>query len=561
MPKKQAFIIPQGLQFEQTDKGITIENQGDIVLKGSLGKIHRLISTDGDIHIEQPMEITEIVALNGRVSSDSTLNTSTIQAKELEIGTDLTVHKRIHVSKSLLVHGNVQCERLQSLGSIEVQGSVTCDELTVEGNAHITEDLHAKVLTSQSHLIVHGETVCNEFVHTGEVIKFGVVKTPSLHAPNASISIAHTLECTAVRCHSLEASGTVASGTIQADNQISIIDGTIQSDVVLCQNFETQGEVSGKILVLEAPSQSGSHRIKGCLELADFADLVPDLDAFLASKGLERQAGKVALSASSPLSVSQEIETLEESSESESDSIDESTSLHVNLNALQDVEPSTSASVHMIDEDEAIAQVDDELSVEMNAEPARIAVPMIETEPTTPINPSINEGIVESVDSINIEQESISVELQDPQDSSKEDLAFKDAALNTESSVGDDTHNIEAPLSELSADSLNDDEISLENSTVNDETTAVEPETPLNPLFIEIRANIQDLLKEYESAEAPLPIQELASYLESEDYLALQDELRHIWSRLLRHHQTLDSRIPSAATMAFTHLGKNLKKL
>ena len=49
MPKKEAFIIPHGLQLEQTDKGITIENQGDIVLKGSLGmKIHRLISTDGE---------------------------------------------------------------------------------------------------------------------------------------------------------------------------------------------------------------------------------------------------------------------------------------------------------------------------------------------------------------------------------------------------------------------------------------------------------------------------------------------------------------------------------
>ena len=35
MPKKEAFVIPQGLQFEHSSKGVTIENQGDIVIKGS----------------------------------------------------------------------------------------------------------------------------------------------------------------------------------------------------------------------------------------------------------------------------------------------------------------------------------------------------------------------------------------------------------------------------------------------------------------------------------------------------------------------------------------------
>ncbi len=555
MPKKEAFIIPHGLQFEQSDKGITIENQGDIVLKGSLGmKIHRLISTDGDIHIEQPMEASEIIALNGRVSSDSTLTTSTIQAKELEIGTDLTVHRRIHVSKSLLIHGNVQCQRLQSLGNIEVQGSVTCDELTAEGNTNITGDLHAQVLSAQGDLIVHGETVCKDFDHTGHVATLGGVKTPSLHAPKATVTISRALECSAVRCNSLHASGLIKSSTIQAENQISITDGTIQSDVVLCQHFETADEVTGKILVLEAPSQSGAHRIKGCLELSDFADLVPDLDAFLESKGLERQAGKVSLS------TPPKTEMVEESSESESDSIDESTSLHVNLNALQPMESTAATPVQMVDEDEAIAQADDELSVDMNTEPARIAVPMIESESSSPAQTTASEGIVEkieTVESINIEQESISVELSGTEESVAEDLAFQDDVLSTDEVA----QNIDEPLTEISADSLKEDEVPLENAEGSDPSQEEQEETVENPLLIEIRSNIQDLLMEYENEDAPLPIEELASYLESEDYLALQDELRHIWSRLLKHHQTLGSRIPSAATLAFTHLGKNLKKL
>ena len=82
---------------------------------------------------------------------------------------------------------------------------------------------------------------------------------------------------------------------MQVTGTIRLSDASVQSDVVLCQQFTSTGEVTGKILVLEAPQQEGAHRIKGCLELSDFTEFVPDIDHFLSARGLERQNGELVL--------------------------------------------------------------------------------------------------------------------------------------------------------------------------------------------------------------------------------------------------------------------------
>ena len=93
MPKKKHSSFPKAFNLNTVQR-VTIENQGDIVIKGSIGMtIHKLVSTDGNIHIEQPLSVSEIVALNGSVSSSTSL-ISTIQAKVLESAHSLTVRKQ-----------------------------------------------------------------------------------------------------------------------------------------------------------------------------------------------------------------------------------------------------------------------------------------------------------------------------------------------------------------------------------------------------------------------------------------------------------------------------------
>ena len=77
-----------------------------------------------------------------------------------------------------------------------------------------------------------------------------------------------------------------------------------------------------------------------------------------------------------------------------------------------------------------------------------------------------------------------------------------------------------------------------------------------------MRLSAQDILSLIDSDPITYPdtIGNL-DYLETEDYPTLRDELRHLWSELLKHHQHEGSRIPHMATGAFTNLSKSLQSL
>ena len=105
--------------------------------------IHKFVSTDGNIHIEQPLSVAEIVALNGSVPAAST-GSLYDSSKGTGKCPQSSVRKRIHVSKQLLIHGDLNAPTVQSLGSLEIHGSLTCEELNVEGHANIMHNVNAQ---------------------------------------------------------------------------------------------------------------------------------------------------------------------------------------------------------------------------------------------------------------------------------------------------------------------------------------------------------------------------------------------------------------------------------
>ena len=253
MPTSEAFVIPQGLYFEHTAQGLIIEHQGDIVLRGSLGaNVHRLVSTDGNIHIERTLNTGEISALNGSISSDSPLNALKIQAKEVLIGSDLTVEKNIHVSRKLHVHGNIKTERLQCLGSLEVTGDLSCVAITIEGQASILQNIEANDIHFHQNADVTGHLRCVNFKAGNGQVSVGSLNAQTVDAKNAGLTIQSGLEVERVECSGLTAGGTINAKTLQVEHGITLTGGSIQSDVIFCARFETKSDVDGKILVLEA---------------------------------------------------------------------------------------------------------------------------------------------------------------------------------------------------------------------------------------------------------------------------------------------------------------------
>lgn len=556
MPKKEAFIIPEGLQFEHTNKGVSIQNQGDIVIKGSLGMVvHRLVSTDGNIYIENALAVNEIIALNGTVSSDASLTVDSIQAKELTIGHDLTVQNRVHVSKKMLIHGDLNTPIVQSLGDLEVHGSVTCDELSVERHANIGKNVTAQRIQTEGELHIKGDASCTDFHHAGTLIHLGSLTANALSAPNATVHINTALTVNQVHCTNLIASGKINAPTMQVHETIQLTEATIHADVVIGKRFETTGDVSGKVLVLEVPQQTGSHRIKGCLELSDFAEFVPDLDAFLTSRGLTKQAnGIVVTPIQSKNTEEQEVSESEESS----DSGEADTPLHVDLNAIPAQNKASISEESTMMFDDNITTVD---TPEPNPTPARIAVPMIDQSAST-ASESIEEHSEQTEVNLDDAQTDVELSSADTDDTTNtnesvlqlsEELVVQDTAHSTAES---DAVNIDE------AEAIPTEALMSEEWTYDEGDVSQEPEVPVpNPIHDAIRMDIVALINEYDDTNYPSAVQELLEYLETEDYFTLQDELRHIWSNLLKHHQSENSRIPGAATLAFTSLSKNLQKL
>ena len=313
-----------------------------------------------------------------------------------------------------------------------------------------------------------------------------------------------------IQCRDLAVSGEVNVPTMQVSSTIQISNATTQSDVVLCEQFTSNGDVSGKILVLEALNQDGAHRIKGCLELSDFKEFVPDIDHFLQARGLEKHDGQLVLTNDEKQDQKEDDEDSEssESSEEESESSSEETSaLHVNLNAIPtSTGTSISEESSMFHEDVAL---EDEQEEEV-ATPARIAVPIIDH--------SINEGDdqnasvdLESLpdgqelnDEVNLEQETADVTLDE---SVQPDSADTDeVALNVETTDHEDLQadgDLDTPVD---TDTLMSEDWTYDegDQSDGDSVSIAEPQVPeTNPKHEVIRADILSLIDNYDDTKYP----------------------------------------------------------
>jgi hypothetical protein len=86
MEKHQPFVIPAGVRFEISEKGVFVEHAGDIILNGSLGKnLDRVISKEGSITLRGRFDANHIEALNGTVRLDGAVEVGSVRGEVVEI--------------------------------------------------------------------------------------------------------------------------------------------------------------------------------------------------------------------------------------------------------------------------------------------------------------------------------------------------------------------------------------------------------------------------------------------------------------------------------------------
>jgi hypothetical protein len=202
------------------------------------------------------------------------------------------------------------------------------------------------------------------------------------------------------------------------------------------------------------------------------------------------------------------------------------------------------------------------------ARPARIAVPMIDRSVNAEHNTtdgaedpeySDNNG---PTDEVNIENETTEVTLDETV--LAETIDTEEIALNVPKDKDDSLQADENVDTSVTTEGMMSEDWTYDEGeqSYGDVGAIAEPQVPeTNPQHEAIRSDILALIDNYDTKKYPDAIRELLDYLETEDYLTLRDELRHLWSELLKHHQQEGSRIPHMATGAFTNLSKSLQVL
>ena len=519
--KSSAFVIPKGLNFKHTSSGIIIEHEGDIILEGDIGSsIQKIVSTEGDIHISVPLEAAAIIAPNGKIHCSETLVASHVEAQIVHSNTDLTVRKELNV-RTMRIDGDLNSPKLFAKGNISVLGSVHVSRIVAEADVNIGGNLTTEHLFCGGSLSASGDISANNIESTGSSFSVkGSIRANELVADSAEVTLKTTSSLRLLRAHSLLLDGDEHNcKAIQIHNHAAIESTTVHSDVLFCQSIAIAQKTLGKITVLESKEAPNLHRIKGCLQLADLEDFIPDVDLFLSQRGIRLNADSSTTTTqdiSSPLAAFAQPPTTEHSFDNKEE-IDES----------EDLEESGPAVVVM-------PSVESPEPIEESLEEKITEIKLDETEKSD----------IESKDEHYSDEDLI-------QDEEKELSSLEEPESNSPSnqSIEDDIADDPLEISEEAMDNILEEESSSESD--NEEA-----------LFLqEVRSDVQALIDLY--PEAPSAIESLQDIIDSEDLYYLRDELIKIWQRLLRFHNTQvpPTRFPKEARTIFNELTKKLSKL
>ena len=622
MGTSNAFIIPAGLSFEQGPQGISIEHEGDIILQGELGGIHRLTSLNGDIRIEIPLQAQEIIALKGTVSTNQPLQVEKIQAQIIHCSDDVQVQQSLIAGQLLQIDGTVTGGKLQSHGDMILGKNVQVQHIASEGTLNVIGNLRSNHLYCAQELNIKGSTHAQSIEFHGPQASFSNLETNELIAAQADLAILESSEITILRANNIQLEGVHKIKAIQAFNALYIDSGSIHSDIVLCNSINLSPNVEGKIIILESKQPPGVHKIKGCLELEDIKMLMPAAIDFMEQYGMQtaiptaiKNPKNIASESIANVVLPQSMENVvpfEDSDFEDADfdgqeddlptqeeiettgpaMIDVSNSLSPTIEPISYKDFPNFQEVHSFDhisdpqkdatsENFAKESVDHKEDLSVSAKET-----MDEIDVYHQTFDGLDEVAIQNLLDQNLEDtHTLSIQ-NEPQDQFQEPLSsqiLSPQILDDEMNINETNFH---PVNDSLDDSLHDtwdsswsqpnnwnarnqgSRTSTNNQQDDDYLADESPIDPIdeetvpqgNPLHADIRQEIQNLANVYGDPK-PKPVMDLLAFLEDEDYLLLRNESKHIWAKLLTHHQREDSRLPLLVTTAFNQLKQKLDQL
>ena len=293
MPQeKTALVIPSGVQLQQTDKGISLIHNGDIILHSNLGEPFNCIrSLDGDIILHYEAAVEELDAPKGKIITHSSLRANRVSAEEIRIKGDIRVDNISTTKGALQVKGALQSSEITVNGNCNIFGAARFDSISVRGNLTILGDVQCESIDNSGNLHFGGFTVAKTIRSEGKKLQAQKpMSAKKIMALNSTVTLQRDADIELIRvAHLILQGNSNEIKAIQTFGSLHISEGEILSDVVLTNELNISQNTKGKIMVVEAKNEQGPHSVKGCLQLSDLDKLIPNPSEFLAQYGLELQ--------------------------------------------------------------------------------------------------------------------------------------------------------------------------------------------------------------------------------------------------------------------------------
>ena len=580
------FVIPHGLRIEQTHDGIIIEHDGDITIQSSLHtNIAKIISHTGNIQIDIQMHLGEIIAPQGSVTINKSLTVQKIDAQSLYAQTTLSCTQQLQISEKIEVHGHLKGNVIRCNGDIHINGLLDSRQLYLDGSIHASGSIHSDYVYCGGDAHISDTATCKNIELVGSNAFFGAVETNELIAKNAHLQILNKAKSNITQTRSTNLSGELHIKTLHAQGVCTITDSHIQSDIVICQKAEISNS-NGKIIIVDAQEIQGQHNVKGCLDLQDFMALVPNIDEFLASRGLDRSmlqhtpSSKISTDSITTTPPVESVTTLHKLTIDLGSSNNATISYSQPVSILETEDISTISSMEPNDTyAEMIAREQDFFHDTQPEDTQDTENSLFETD-NTPLSIDTLQGSLNfSIDAL---QEDIALSETNNIEESVIDNFDDLTSISTETEYNISTeteYTIDSTPSEPNEqeqEMVAPDQWVVENILDGEEEIPVDQDvdevvyddTPLTTtastivqeLYVSIRTEIIHLAEAYPS-DKPEAIQALLEYNTTQEYLDLRDEINKIWTKLLTHHQKNNSRFPPMASEIFNKLNQHLQQL
>lgn len=252
MSKPAAFVVPEGVVFHVTETGVTIENEGDVVLHTSFGRPLHVTSRAGSVTLHGGLE-------GGRIAA----------------------------AGSITVHGNAAADALTAGGDIVLEGPADVQELVAGAGIRAASEVRGKRAHAGGGIHVHGAAYIETIDAVAGIVVEGPVTAGAVRA-NEHVRVTGSLQAGLVRAARVEALGApISARGLQATDTVRLGAGKVAVDAIVAAEVHVEAGTSGRVTIVESGNDLGPHTLKGCLRLLDYVETFGgDGVAFLTDRGL-----------------------------------------------------------------------------------------------------------------------------------------------------------------------------------------------------------------------------------------------------------------------------------